>query len=203
MKRISKVPEPVVFSDWKASDRMAHRPNWNRVPGEVRRALRASLIAEQGYICCYCEGLISEDDSHIEHFRPISKNEYRDLRLDYANLHCSCQRELEPGEPRHCGYRKGSWFDEDLLISPLAPDCEGRFRYTANGDIFPRRHSDNAATTTIEKLGLCLDKLRALRAAAVDALYDLPGTQVRRLLASKTDGRFVAFHTTIDQVLSI
>ena len=203
MKQISKVPEPVAFSNWKANDRMAHRPSWNRVSSRVKKFIHASLMKEQGYICCYCEGRISKDDSHIEHFRPISSNEYSHLQLDYVNLYCSCQRELAPGEPRHCGYLKGSWFDEDLLISPLVPDCEGRFKFTANGDIFPRCHTDNAASSTIRKLGLDLNKLRALRAAAVDALYDLPRAQVRQILASKTDGRFVAFHTTIYQVLSV
>lgn len=203
MKRIMKSAEPQAFVEWKENDKMAHRPKWDRVPGEVKRTVHASLINEQGFICCYCEGSISEDDSHTEHFRPTSKREFLDLRLNYSNLHCSCQRELEKGEPRHCGNLKGSWFDEDLLISPLAPNCEGRFRFTANGEIFPHNNTDTAACTTIQKLGLGLDKICALRAAAVDAMYDLPKAQVRRLLASRRDGRFVEFHTTIEQVLSV
>lgn len=137
--------------------------------------------------------------ARIEHFRP---KKCRDRQLDYINLHCSCQRELLPGEPRHCGSRKGSWFDKNLLISPLASDCEERFRFTANGDIFPR-DNDVGAKVTIERLGLDLPKLNALRAAAVDGLYDLPKTQISQLLVRGTDGRFLEFHTTIKQVLSI
>ena len=197
MKQIVKDPEPRDFSEWKKNDRMAHRPNWNRVPAPIRNKVRDSLMREQGYICCYCEASITMDDSQIEHFRP---KKCRDRQLDYINLHCSCQRE-QPGEPRHCGPRKGSWFDKNLLISPLAPDCEKRFRFTASGDIFPR-DNDVGAKVTIERLGLDLPKLNALRAAAVDGLYDLSETQIRQLLARGTDGRFLEFHTTIKQVLS-
>lgn len=199
MKQIMKNQEPLDFSEWKKNDSMAHRPRWKRVPTPIKKKVHDSLMREQGYICCYCEASIAVDDSHVEHFRP--KEEYCDCQLDYINLHCSCQRELLPGEPRHCGFRKGSWFDDNLLISPLAPDCEGRFRFTANGDIFPR-DNDVGAKVTIERLGLDLPKLNALRAAAVDGLCDLSKTEIRQLLVRGTNGRFLEFHTTIKQVLS-
>ena len=85
----------------------------------------------------------------------------------------------------------------------MAPDCEVRFGFTANGDIFPGADNDIGAEETIKRLALDLPKLRALRAAAVDALHDLPKTDVRRLLARDADGRFLEFHTTIKQVLSV
>ena len=200
MKRIVKDAEPEDFSGWKARDRMAHRPNWNRLPRAVKKKVHESLMREQGYICCYCEAAVATEDSHVEHFRPVGK--YPDLQLDYSNLHCSCQREPSPGEPRHCGHRKGSWFDEDLLVSPMAPDCGAWFRFTANGDIFPGADDDAAAEETIRRLGLNLSKLRALRAAAVDALYGVPKAEIGRLLGRGAGGRFLEFHTTIEQVLS-
>lgn len=199
MKRIIKDMEPPDFSEWKAGDRMRHRPNWNRVPSRVRESIHESLMHEQGFICCYCESSISRDDSHIEHFRP---RKHRERQLDYGNLHCSCQREGVRGEPRHCGHLKGSWFDEDLLISPLEGDCERRFIYTGNGEIFPRTEGDDGAVTTIRKLGLNLPKLRELRAAAVDAFQDLSVEDIGRMLERRADGGFVAFHTTIAQVLA-
>ncbi|MEN8219842.1 MAG: hypothetical protein ABFS56_26535 [Pseudomonadota bacterium] len=58
----------------------------------------------------------------IEHFRP--QKQYPELKLEYNNLLCSCQFELQKTEPRHCGNAKGSWFDENLTISPLEPSCE-------------------------------------------------------------------------------
>ena len=134
MKQIVKDDEPRDFAQWKAGDKMAHRPNWNRVPAPVRQSIHASLMREQGFICCYCESSLSGDDSHIEHFRPRERSP--ELQLDYQNLHCSCQREGAKGEPRHCGHLKGSWFDEELLISPLEEGCERRFRYTGETAIY-------------------------------------------------------------------
>ena len=198
MKRIVKSAEPHDFVQWKEQDKMSHRPNWNRVPPEIRRGLHESLVQEQGFICCYCESSIATTDSHVEHFRP--RERFRDLQLDYLNLHCSCQESV-PGEPRRCGHRKGSWFDEELLVSPLDSDCEERFRFTANGDIFPR-DNDPAAQTTIDRLGLGLPKLNAQRAAAVDALSDLCAGDIKQLLSRGADGRFQEFHTTIKQVLT-
>ena len=199
MKRIAKDPEPEVFSQWKANDRMAHRPRWKRVPTPIKQKVHESLMQEQGFLCCYCETSVTANESHIEHFRP---RRYRDRQLDYDNLLCSCQRELSQGEPRHCGNGKGSWFDEKRLVSPLESDCEDRFQFTANGDIFPRQSNDAGAKVTIRKLGLNIPKLRALRAAAVDEMYRLSQTDISQLLVRGTDGKFLEFHTTIKQVLS-
>ena len=199
MKRIAKSPEPEVFSRWKAKDRMAHRPNWDRVRSPLKQRIHESLMQEQGFLCCYCETSITADGSHVEHFRP---RRYRALQLDYDNLLCSCQREPSAGEPHHCGYLKDDWFDEDLLVSPLSPDCEDRFQFTANGDIFPRRNNDAGAKVTIRKLGLNIPKLRALREAAVAGLYYLSKTEIRQLLVRGADGKFLPFHTTIKQVLA-
>ena len=200
MKQIVKDDEPRDFEEWKAGDKMAHRPNWNRIPGPVRVSIHETLLREQGFICCYCESSISGDDSHIEHFRP---RRFRERLLDYENLHCSCQPEGVKGEPRHCGHLKGSWFNEELLVSPLEEGCARRFRYTGNGDIFPGMDGDAGAATTIRKLGLDLPKLRDLRAAAIDAFLDLSADEIRRLLERPAGGRHLAFHTTIAQVLTV
>ena len=200
MKRIRKGAEPTEFSLWKEQDKMADRPRWNRVPAAIKEAVHESLRREQGFICCYCESRIAMGDSHIEHFRP--KTEFPDRQLDYENLHCSCQQDLSPGEPRHCGHGKGSWFDENLLLSPREADCGDRFRFTANGAVFPRSTNDAAAETTIKRLGLDLPKLRALRAAAIDALHTLSSDKIERLLERRGNGRLLAFHSTIAQVLS-
>ena len=202
MKQIVKNLEPEDFSKWKENDRMAHRPRWKRVPTPIKQKVHESLMQEQGFLCCYCEVSVTADNSHVEHFRPKGKGRYPNLQLDYGNLHCSCQREPSSGEPHHCGYLKDNWFDEDLLVSPLASDCEDRFRFTANGDIFPRREDDTGAQVTIKKLALDIPKLRARRAAVVDGLRDLSPADIRRLLTRGADGKFWPFHTTIKQVLA-
>ena len=200
MKHIVKDDEPLEFTEWKAGDKMAHRPNWNRVPPPIRTSIHQALMREQGSICCYCESSISGDDSHVEHFRP--RKRYGSLQLHYENLLCSCQREGAKGEPRHCGPLKGSWFNDELLISPLEEGCERRFRFTGNGDKFPRTVGDAGAETTIRRLGLDLRKIRDLRAAAIDELRDLSEEEVGRLLERRPDGGFLPFHTTIAQILA-
>ena len=199
MKRIRKSVEPREFTEWKSTDRMAHRPNWNRLRAPLKTVIHESLMNEQGFICCYCESRVVVDDSHVEHFRP--KEQYSDLQLEYRNLLCSCLRERSSGEPIHCGHRKGIWFDEEALVSPLQQDCETRFMFTANGEICPRSSSDLAAATTIESLALDLPKLNALRAAALDALCDLSPPDVQLVLNRGQDGSFPEYFTTIKDVL--
>ena len=199
MKQITKAAEPRAFADWKSADKMAHRPNWNRVDSETKTLVHGSLIQEQGSICCYCESRITVDNSHVEHLRP--RNRYRHLQLDYSNLLCSCLREQPPGEPDHCGHKKASWFDETMLISPLQQGCETRFRFTANGEIHPRSGSDVAATTTIKRLALDLPKLNALRVAALDELCNLPASDIVRVLERGQDGSLPDYYTTIKDVL--
>ena len=81
MKRIMKDPEPTDFSLWKASDRMAHQPNWKRVPTPIKQKVHESLMQEQGFLCCYCETSVTANDSHIEHFRPKSRYPAARIRL--------------------------------------------------------------------------------------------------------------------------
>ena len=199
MKQIAKGPEPASFSLWKRTDRMAHRPRWRRVPAREKRAVHASLMREQGFLCCYCEARVTAEDSHVEHFRPREK--FKDLQLVYDNLLCSCQRNRKGGEPRHCGSKKGSWFKEHLLVSPLEADCEERFRFTADGCIRPRKEEDIAAAATIRKLALDLPKLREFREAAVDALLNDSPSEIERLLGKPADAAFVPYYSTIKQVL--
>ena len=199
MKQIGKGAEPQAFTAWKSVDKMADRPNWNRLRSPLKTVIHESLGSEQGFICCYCESCIAVDGSHVEHFRP--KEDYPELQLDYRNLLCSCLRERSSGDPVHCGHRKGSWFDEELLISPLQQDCESRFTFTADGEIHPRSDTDVAAATTIERLALDLPKLNALRAAALDALCDLSPPDVQLVLNRGQDGSFPEYFTTIKDVL--
>ncbi|ESQ15163.1 MAG TPA: TIGR02646 family protein [Chromatiaceae bacterium] len=162
MKYIQKRQEPQAFADWKAQENNNWQPTYKALSGPPKAALKQALMAEQGEICCYCERRLTWDDSHIEHFRP----QHDDLvdPLDYGNLLCSCQNRIQKGEPRHCGNLKDKWFDDALLISPLDPACQARFRFSGDGEIKPLTDTDAVAETTIAKLGLDIPKLNALRA---------------------------------------
>jgi hypothetical protein len=91
-------------------------------------------------------------------------------------LLASCQGEADepPPQPLHCGQLKGAWYDKHLLVSPLDPTCTDFFRFTEAGEILPTHDLSKAtaASTTIEKLGLDINKLRKLRESAIEGVLD-------------------------------
>jgi len=204
MKRIIKKQEPKQFTQWKAMANTDWQPTYKDMRGEVKHTVKNALMQEQGYICCYCERRLDEDDSHIEHFMPQSDISVDPL--DFSNMLCSCQKELLHGEPRHCGNLKGNWFDKMLLISPLEATCETKFRYTADGYIAPVAVTDRAAQQTIEKLGLDIPKLRALRRSAIELFLDesLSTEDLRQFvidyLQQDSQGILGEFWTTIQKL---
>lgn len=204
MKHIAKDQNTPDFDKWKASANDDWQPTYEDLSGTIKEEVKNSLIKEQGYICCYCERRLTDDGSHIEHFNPQTNNAVNPL--DYANMLCSCQNQLEQGEPRHCGHLKGDWFDNQLLVSPLDPDCEGHFTYTADGKIQPAEKSDDSARMTIEKLGLNVNKLNALRKKAIEPFLDENLSEqeffqfVSGYLRKNTGGMFGEFWTTIDYI---
>lgn len=171
MKYIKKGEEPAELVAWKATDKMYKRGNykWKRFRPDHKVPVHAALCEEQGWICCYCGIGIDLASSHIEHFRP--REFFQDHMFEYDNLLCSCQRELQKEEPRHCGNAKGSWFDDDITISPLDPDCGTQFTYNETGHI-GATGNDHGAEETISHLNLDDSKLVELRKAAIGAAID-------------------------------
>ena len=213
MKYIEKGSEPPFFSEWKMNDKMCQRgrPNWKRLNSEIKRDLRNSLIREQGSVCCYCGTRISLDDSHIDHFRPKKRSKYPKLQLEYNNLLCSCQLELQKMEPRHCGNAKGSWFDEELTISPLDSTCESRFEFLEDGRIRPSDNNDDGAKETIAHLALDISKLNELRKSSIAAMLEnidvLEEETIQELIdiysqRNPTDEQYSPFCFVIINVLS-
>lgn len=201
MKYIVKKDEPKEFADWKALTNEDWQPSFSDLSGDTKKAVKRALMAEQGAICCYCEQRLTENKSHIEHFRPQSDPAVDSL--EFNNLLCSCQNQLKKGEPRHCGNLKGEWFDSELLVSPLDPDCEGRFAFTGNGIIKPLADHDQAASETIARLGLSIPKLNAMRAKAIEPFLE-ESLSIDQMLAFFADylnrdasGHFNVFWTTI------
>jgi uncharacterized protein (TIGR02646 family) len=202
MKHIVKqTDEPKAFNDWKALANPDWQPTYDDLRGEPKEAVKDALMLEQGYICCYCERRLVENDSHIEHLRPQSDPTVDPL--DYFNLLCSCQQQMKKSEPQHCGNLKDNWFDDTLLVSPLEPDCERRFAFTGDGGIKPADRTDKAAVTTIKKLGLDIRKLNDLRAKVLEAFLDenMPHDEFENLVADHLSkdsaGRFGEFWTMI------
>ena len=201
MKYIEKQEEPTPFTDWKALANDNWQPTYDNLSGKEKKAVKYALMAEQAYICCYCERQLIDNDSHIEHFKPQSDPSVDPL--DYSNLLCSCQNQLEKGEPRHCGNLKEDWFDNELLISPLKPTCKNRFSYNGLGHIEPAVKQDKAASETIKQLGLNSPKLRDMRAKAIEPFLDgsLNEEELKQFvngyLCKNDKGQYGEFFTTI------
>jgi len=168
MRHIQKDEEPARVKDWKIRFKNMNRrlPQYADIHGtEEKNVLKAALLSEQKYLCCYCCNRITFENSHIEHFRPKGKAMYEKLSLEYSNLHASCQG--EKGDGKHCGHAKAEKFDEGLMISPLDARCEDRFMYTAHGDICAANGADEAAKYTIDTLALHDKRLCAAREEAI------------------------------------
>lgn len=189
MKFIEKGTEPISFTNWKNSGTRAYGGLRNPVKSDLKNA----LISEQGHICCYCESKITSDTSHIEHLDPQCSPTNNDL--DYANLLCSCQKQLAKGEPRHCGNSKGN---NTITIHPLQNNCEIKFTYTADGCI---NYTDKNSKDTIEILQLNINKLNNLRAEAIEpfiiGITDAELKDFVRDYLKRKDGKYNEFYTTI------
>jgi len=199
MKYIVKGPEPQKFTNWKALANENWQPGYNGLSGQEKEAVKTALMEEQGYICCYCERELTDSDSHIEHIRPQSDPTVDPL--DYSNIACSCQNQTKKGEPRHCGKLKDDWYDKNRFISPLDKNCESFFEYTFDGYIQPA-NNDQAASVTIDKLGLNIDKLNELRKKAIEPFIydDLSDEELADFVngyLKKQNGKFNPFYTTI------
>lgn len=186
MQYIRKNYPPKEFTEWKASENDNWKPNWDNFRDPVKTPVHRSLLEEQGFICCYCGKLIEKSNSHIEHLKP--RSQYPDLALDYQNFLASCQGERQENEypivSVHCGHQRKNWYDEQLLVSPLNPDCASFFNYTLDGQILPSQNPDkeSAAKETIEKLELNIPQLRRLRQRILrEILLDIGSLTVEQI----------------------
>ncbi len=201
MKHIIKQGEPEGFSAWKSLANPDWQPEYGNLSTDVKEILKQSLMEEQGWICCYCQQRITDETSHIEHFRPQSK--FPMEALDYENMLCSCQKRMKKGEPLYCGNAKDDWYDENNIVSPLDPECESSFIFTGNGLIMAV-DNDQAAHETIARLKLDIAKLNNMRANAIDPFLDdsLSKHEMKRFvtgyLQKDEQGKFNEFWTVIN-----
>jgi uncharacterized protein (TIGR02646 family) len=128
MKKIIKQSEPRSLVEHR-SQANANYDNYSD-----KDKLRASLLKEQGYICCYCMSRIKLDDMKIEHWQPQTK--YASRQLDYKNLLGACMgNQGARPQNQHCDTRKG---DAEIIINPIEGDknCENIIKYRPDGKIY-------------------------------------------------------------------
>lgn len=187
MKLIVKGNEPQEVIDWKALANEYWQPNFDELSGPEKRAMRQSLLKEQGQICCYCNQDISDDDFHIEHFRP--QENFEPLELVYNNLHVSCLKNKKPGTPSHCGDAKANWFDNTLTLSPL-DNHEASFKYLSNGDVEAANQNSGEMVT---RLNLKDESLKAKRKAEIAGILD------EDIIENASDNDLVTLYHRISQ----
>lgn len=184
MRHILKRTEPRELTNWRASCIGGPNYDYDSIDGTLRATIRRSLVEEQRSLCAYTGRRISEETCHIEHLKPQARRESGE-DVAYRNMVACVPKSRSALQLPYGAHKKGSWpasIDQDhLFVSPLEPTCESRFTYTVRGEIRAAREEDKAATTTIEKLGLDHDQLKALRKAAIEETLRFPGDASARL----------------------
>jgi uncharacterized protein (TIGR02646 family) len=206
MRYISKLPEPKEFTEWKAMKNDDWEPSYDKLINPEKSILVSSLIKEQGYLCCYCGISIDRGVCHIEHLKP--QENYSTLRLEYSNMLASCNGVVIN---QHCGQKKGNWYDEDKLVSPLNPSCESYFQFTSAGEILhiDDRVKEQAAKETILKLKLDHNMLIKRRKKALEGVLDdidtLSSPDIQKLIDNLNqpdgDGKLTQFCFVLQFVL--
>jgi len=118
--------------------------------------LRASLVAEQRGLCCYCLSRIPTKlgKMKIEHWHSQEQPQYRDEQLVYSNLLGACMgNEGQPGKQQHCDTKKG---DRDLSRNPANPlhRVEDLVRFTGDGKIASDDQAFNAELNNVLNLNV-------------------------------------------------
>ena len=138
MKQVNKSAEPNSMVQHRATQHSTYA----NIPPATKEALRQSLLAEQGHICCYCMKRIPEKtetdgrvsyEMKVEHFQ--CQDNYGGLQLTYTNLFGACTgNEGKPKKLQTCDTKKGN---SELTINPISnpPVCETLFKYNADGEI--------------------------------------------------------------------
>lgn len=142
MKAISKANEPVSLTQHRAN-----KPSF--YANLSKDETRASLLSEQGYICCYCMRRIPESKKNpgtkIEHF--LCQDDHSNEELNYGNMLLACLgNEGSPERLQTCDTKKGK---SSLTYSPSNVDrnIEELIKYKSNGEIYS---SDDTFNTELE-----------------------------------------------------
>ena len=164
--------------------------------GSSYNELRRALVDSQHWLCGYCETLLVDDDTQIEHVIPTSASaDAHDYDLDYTNVIACCKggtagNYFGPDTRQHdpdrvggtsCGQAKGDTNDQLFLDPRNLPILRSLFRVQSNGNIDADEDACKSAGTpayrvkrTIEILGLNsarLKKARSDRWDYVNSIY--------------------------------
>ncbi len=206
MKYIQKQASPTAFETWKEKKKNRQGDlikikdlttqkldiRWNNLKSkpDIFDALRLSLLAEQGSLCCYCQQRISiaNQTSSVEHL--IARSVDGTLLFEYTNLLASClggrKDETEETQPKYCNHARGN---ETLTITPLQKECETHFDYfqIEDGDEWQieLKGLSKKAIEVIDILNLNTPKLRRLRGETLRPFLENLTTQEAIIILNK------------------
>lgn len=209
MKKIVKQAQPTELQQWRADNAdIPENLKYGR-GGFPNGAVLNALLAEQGFLCAYTLLKISADKAHVEHLKPQTSCQNGE---DVAwNNMVACFPQPRVPHPGFGAVQKGWWWEHAKFISPLANNCEARFKYKNDGSIEIAIKHDVAAATTIEKLKLNCDRLKEARKTAIMKVglhkrAQRPMTSVARVqsfvqnLSQQEVGCYVEFCTVLEHV---
>ncbi len=162
MRRIRKGKEPKSWAEYRLSTPGA------RYDDAPKDDLRRALLAEQGYLCCYCMRRIGEGTTRIEHRLPREK--YPEEQFSYPNMLAACQGSegLDPAL-QHCDVRK---HNTEITVDPAHPtrDVEELVAYSTSGAI---GSDDESIRRDLDvTLNLNLDWMKQARLAVLDGFRE-------------------------------
>ncbi len=211
MRWIRKITEPHELSEWRARYRSDINFGYALMRGshKVVVAVSNSLLLEQGWLCAYTGLRIELDSCHIEHIKAQTHCVPSET-VAYNNMG-ACFPEPNPKSKTPYGAeKKGSWpppSEQHLFVSPLDQSCETRFLFNLHGQI-RSTDDDQAAKTTIKKLGLDHPKLESYRKLAIQGtlgksnnLHIKDARKRLRRLQSQQNGRLEPFCFVLVQAL--
>jgi len=169
MKFIEKSKPPKSLIDYKRTPNAIYE-------GCGKKDIRIHLIAEQGGICAYCMGRISDERDkdlgkpkcEIEHFEPQDKAPEK--ALDYKNMLGVCNGNAgQPEKLQHCDTKKGNQVLSSLL-NPLSKNIERYILYSSNGRI--KSNNETLDNQLNEILNLNMQNLINARKGKLDIVIN-------------------------------
>ena len=183
---------------------------FSRSSQQTIQTVTDALLREQGGLCAYTGIRIDTGSCHIEHLKAQAHCSPAET-VSYSNM-VACYPSPNPDRKTPYGAeQKGNWpspSKQHQFVSPLNRTCENRFAFNLRGEIREREGNDQAAKTTIEKIGLAHPQLVAFRKAAIQGTLGMHNNLLlraarRRLnsLRSHREGRREPFCFVLVQAL--
>lgn len=189
MRKIVKTHPPAALTSWCEENKELNHSYSDMLSTEAHQKLKEKLLKEQGGLCAYTGKKIENETSHVEHLKPQAAcDEWEDV--EYRNV-VACFP-ANGGDKSH-GYGapiKGGWWEEEKFISPLADDCERRFKFSWSGHVYPSPNNHVAAIKTIEVLRLDEKSLQELRKSRIRGFFGY-SVRTRAKPLSSTDAKII------------